>query len=107
MKTHVFYEITKNADSVEGRGPTLSTGIAFTNEESAIEFAGSERYKPFAVMGVVNPQYAKHDVRKVVVQVFETVDDHDDNVESAKEIREKEKALEKLSQREKELLGLA
>ena len=38
MKIFVYYEITKNTDSIEGRGIQVDTGICFESEEEAVNF---------------------------------------------------------------------
>ena len=103
MKTVTFFEVTKNSDSTEGRGHTLPTGIAFTEKDKAVEFACSDRYKPFAVMGCAG-KYSKFNVRKVTTVVYDDLSDYDNNSDAVKLEQTKSNALEKLTKEEIEAL---
>jgi hypothetical protein len=106
MKTIRYFEVTENTEKMEGRGSTVSTGIAFSMKRDAIDFASSDRYKKYAVMGVVNPEYAKHDVKEREIIVYDDITDYDENCGEAKKLKALKKAREKLTKEELELLGL-
>lgn len=106
MKTVRYYEVTKNTDTTEGRGGTVSTGISFTNLDEAVAFVMSEHYKKFAVMGALetNKEHAKFNVRGVNMEVYDHVGDY---VTSKVTLKHNiESALGKLSQYEQTLLGI-
>ncbi len=105
MHPTTLYEITKNSDGIEGKGKTVSTGIAFEHERDAIKFASSEFYAPFAVMNVVDPKMAKHNIRVINLRVWSDFESFDDEVDEA--AREKQKVLDKLSSKERRILGFA
>ena len=104
MKTVTMFEVTRNTDGVEGRGSTVPTGIAFTSLTSATEFVCSNHYKQYAVMGVINERYAKHNVRRSTTVVYDCLDDFENNSEKVQLEKNKAKALEKLSKDEIEAL---
>lgn len=104
MKEITFYEVTANSDTTEGRGHTIYTGICFDHENDALAFAQSDHYKPYAVMGVVNKEYSKFNVKKQTKIVYECFNEYDS--ETQRKIDLKQSALDKLTEEEKEILGL-
>jgi hypothetical protein len=106
MKVINYYVITKNSDSIEGKGREVETDVAFTTEKDAIEFASSHHYKKYAVMGVVDKKYAKHSVSKKTIMLFESVHDYSENNEETAKARLIASAMEKLTPEELKALGL-
>lgn len=104
MKTIEYFEVTKNTDGTEGRGATIGTGIAFEKEQSAIDFANSKHYKKYAVMGYVSGSDGRYNVRKMRVSVYDSFKSFDEKL--FKEEKEKSDALDKLTEKEKKILGL-
>lgn len=92
MKTTIVYAIMRNTDSIEGRGPLEETGIYFKNRGDAIRFAGSDRYKKFAVMGYVSSEYADRYVQEKEILTFDGLTDYDNNLKQM----EIEERLEKI-----------
>ena len=106
MKSIEIFSITGNTDKTEGRGREIDTGISFTTEAAAIEFAKSKHYGQFAVMGYVNQEYAKYNVSHKVFDVFDSMKDYETNHPKAIKENKRLAALAKLTDEEKELLGL-
>tara|TARA_B100000745_G_scaffold294597_1_gene237802 strand:- start:13587 stop:13910 length:324 start_codon:yes stop_codon:yes gene_type:complete len=82
MKTlPAYYEVMYNSDGMEGKGRTLSTGIKFDDEDSAVRFVMSERYRRYAGMGgpPTRYKYAQFCVRRVEEsQVYDSVAEYDE-----------------------------
>lgn len=97
------YIIYKNLDRTEGRGPCVPTNIIFTKEEDAEHFIKTEYFaEMYGVQGC--PGDLSNIVKGTVYQ-YTSLDDFFEHNQSLEEI-EKEKALKKLTDREKKLLGL-
>jgi len=104
MKQHNYFQVLKNRDTTEGRGPMMSTGIGFATESEALKFVTGEVYaKRFGVQGTPG---SEHCIEETTLFVY----DHADEYVSMAEVVDKEKrrraALKKLSTEERELLGL-
>jgi hypothetical protein len=103
-----IWVIQKNADMTEGRGPMIFTGIAFTKLEDAKEYIS----KQYGVMGTKgeSPKQLFRDQNIWSANAHEaelvTVYDSLDSFKDDQDCIDKLKALNKLSPREKELLGL-
>jgi len=106
MEKIQYYVVTENTDKTEGRGISIPTNIAFKNCKDALMFVASDRYKKFAVMGCVGKQYADHYVNNVNVIVYDNIEDYDENSELATKEKIRCAALSKLTDEEKEALGL-
>ena len=92
----IFFDATYNSDTIEGRGPMVSAGI-FTRREDAEKLDGRSKYH---AMGVINPLYPA--IKVMRVKVYHSMEDFDNN--SDESIREK--ALSKLTDADKLVLGL-
>jgi len=102
MSTLDLYAITYNSDGTEGRGREIILGYAHT-KEIAEAIVSNPRFARYCVMGVHNPESCrKYNVHRASVEIFETADGPwaEEN-----EILRKA-ALSKLTQEEKEALGL-
>jgi len=97
MQTTTCHMITCNTDRTEGRGRKVDTGIAFTDEESALAFVDSDFYKPFGCMGTKG---SKHDITRKTISIFDTLQDYAENNAEAKEQKLAEEAKEKLTPEE-------
>jgi hypothetical protein len=106
MKTVTVYAVTENTDKTEGRGQESDTGIYFQSKLEAVRFVSSDRYKKFAVQGVINPKYAEHKVKLRTIALFDNVLDFDQNSEEMVKQQKIAEAKAKLSSEEIELLGL-
>jgi len=109
MEAIEVFSVTENADSTEGKGPTVDTGICFTSETDAVDFASSAHYKKFAVMGFVkigDRNAGKHNVRRRVFELYDSMEDYEINSPIAENEKKRFAALAKLTDEEKELLGL-
>jgi len=98
MKT--IYEITTNSELNDGTGYEIGTGIFFEDYESAISFTQSNHYKEFAVMGVLNERNKSYIKKRIVYTKFYEYTDY-------KKTEKIKNALIKLTEEEKELLGVS
>lgn len=108
MQTIEVYSVTENTDKTEGRGPRKDVGIYFLKEEDALKFVSSKKhYGKYAVMGFVDEKrpYGNNIERKIF-EIFDSIEDYEKDGISAANERKRLNALEKLTQEEKELLGL-
>lgn len=107
MKELKYYEITRNGDSNEGRGPTVRTEIFFRHKSDALIFVKSSRYCQFGVMGTCG---SEHDVRERTTKlpiIYDSLDAYDEaNPDKEKLKRIQAAALAKLTDFEKKVLGL-
>tara|TARA_S200002703_G_scaffold127052_1_gene113653 strand:- start:3120 stop:3443 length:324 start_codon:yes stop_codon:yes gene_type:complete len=104
MEQHTYWQVLKNSDRTEGRGPMLPTDIAFTLQASALEFVKSDHYaKQYGVMGTPGSDYC---VKEVTVFVYESMDEYNENRPERVEERKRQKALSKLSEEDRRVLGL-
>ena len=99
-----YYEITKNTDSVEGRGSTVGTNIFFWEHGDALAFVSSDRYRKFGVMGTTGSTYdiKRHSAK--LPKIYTSLEEYDSE-HSSDTLRKK--ALSKLTKEEKRLLGLS
>ena len=102
-----IWHILKNSDMTEGRGPMISTGIAFTDQKDAIQFIE----KQYGIMGCSGEKarasynhkfFSANCHQAVEITVHSNMKSAMDSINES----EKEKALSKLTSKEKELLGL-
>lgn len=103
MQNMIVFSVQYNTDKVEGRGRQIDTGIYFTKQKDAEEFECSQRYKKYACMGIVGN--TSYNVKEKVINVFDSLEDFDNSDFSL--VEERDKALSKLTQREREVLGLS
>jgi len=96
-----LFAITYNADLTEGRGHTIILGYTKTFE-LAKTIASDPRFSRYCCMGHQNPDDWKHSVSQKPVLIFESVDEPFE----LEEQKLREKALAKLSQEERRVLGL-
>jgi hypothetical protein len=103
MSREDVFAITYNADMAEGRGQTITLGYARTRE-LANAIVSDKRFSKYCCMGFHDAQSCvTRNVNPAQLAIFESVDElYDFDVQS-----ERKKALEKLTQRERDLLGLA
>lgn len=93
--------ILGNSDQVEGRGHSIELAH-FTNHADAVAVCKDERfYKKHGVMGT--PMNTEYDVREKSIRVYDSVqeywDTHDEN-------ERRQRALDKLTEADKVVLGL-
>jgi len=104
MKQHNYFQVLKNIDTTEGRGPMLPTDIGFTTEDAALEFVKSNTYaKKFGVMGTPGSDYC---VDEVTLFVYDSVDEFMNKNPEVEQEKKRRTALKKLSAEERQLLGL-
>lgn len=102
MITQELFAITYNSDSTEGRGHTVTLGYA-KSKKLAEEIVSDPRFGRFCVMGVHHaPDCRKYNVDEKTILIFESVDEPFD----LEKQKLREQALKKLSQEEREVLGL-
>lgn len=106
MQTITFWEVLENADKVEGKGSMVGTGIAFPSKEAAVAFASSKHYKPYAVMGIINKEYAMYDVKEKCITIFSSMEDFENNFEAHKKEVIRQRAINKLTKEERDALGI-
>lgn len=98
-----FYAVTKNSDSTEGKGYTIQLGH-FANEGQALTCAKDKRYAKHCVMGVHDPDSARHYVMPVHIKLY---NDPEAFFAQYDKVVIRERALAKLNKEEREALGLA
>ncbi len=104
MKKLEYWEITQNADSTEGRGPSVATGFAATSKKVAPEIVKSPEYgKRFGVMGTKGNEY---DVRECVVLVVDSFQEFCDALPISVQEKARLRALSKLNDEDRKVLGL-
>jgi hypothetical protein len=103
MNSMSGYIIYKNLDRTEGRGPCVPTNIMFEKEIDALAFIATGYFaETYGVQGCAGgPSNIVHGT----FRQYTSLDDFFGHKKSLEEI-EKEKALNKLTDREKKLLGL-
>jgi subtilase family serine protease len=101
MQNIKFYSVMGHSDTTEGRGP-LIVAARFSNEMSAIKFYQSNEYLRWCVMGYRGNVSPSIYVREDSITIFDSYDE----CQAEKIELEKKKALDKLTDREKKLLGL-
>jgi len=99
-----FFEVMKNSDRTEGRGPLLGTGIAFINKDDAVTFAESKEYADR--WGVMGTPGGEHDVWEREVVVFNDYAEFNREYPQHERERLKRQALKKLTQEERVALGV-
>ena len=106
MKILSHFNVMKNTDTTEGRGRLVPTGIAFSDEDEAIEFVMSPNYKRYAVMGYLpNSQSdASYYVRKECTVIFDSLEEYEEKNGALAREQAKNNALEKLNKVELEAL---
>ncbi len=104
MQTHTVYEVIKVVYDSEDNESYESSGIFFFAEKEAISFVSSERYyRAFSVRANRRNKGTFNDyVRKRVIEIFDSVKEYDKSADQ----RDKDIALGKLTERERQLLGL-
>lgn len=104
MEQHNYWQVLRNSDTTEGRGPMLPTDIAFILEASALTFVKSDHYaKTWGVQGMPGND---HCVKKMTVFVYDSLDDYNDNTPERVLERKRQAALCKLSTEDRQVLGL-
>jgi len=104
MKTIKFYQVMKNLDRTEGRGPMIPADIGFTNQTSALAFVTSDYYaKEYGVQGTPGSEY---DVKERTYFIYDSFDEWDQHSPDRVDERKRENALAKLTVEERSLLGL-
>jgi hypothetical protein len=108
METREVYSVLECTDKNEGRGAMVATGVYFKTESSAIDFITSNHYSKYAVMGVIprSNKEASLYCRLVVISVYDDLNDYNQNSKEMVTKRLKVSALNKLTNEEKEALGL-
>ena len=85
----------------------VGTGVCFLNESDAMTFCSSERYREFAIMGVLS-DYCKNNYKKVYAQIHENLDSYDSyDCEAAKAAEEADDIINGLSTAQLKALKLA
>jgi hypothetical protein len=108
MQEITFYEVLRAKFDDEGNYTTEKSGIIFRSEGDALEFAASHRYEDcFGELAtrfskLTKPPPPTELVTKRMLIVYSDLTEYD----KAKECTDRLIALEKLSQRERSLLGL-
>lgn len=106
MKLVEYFVIMEEIDKTEGRRGLKDTSIAFRTEEAAIRFASSYHFKQFAIMGYVNASAAPTYVARRTLAILDDVDDYKAYAEKRRVAQIRDKALAKLTKKEREVLGL-
>lgn len=107
MKTISYFAVMENTDKTEGRGLCIPTGIGFEREEDALDFVASPSYAKYATMGVPpSRQWAGAYVNRIAITVFDDLDECEIQFPELEKIRKRKKALAKLTDEERALLGL-
>lgn len=101
-KISTFFAVTKNSDSIEGKGHTIQLGH-FQTQEMALACAKDKRYAQFCVQGYHDPARAHYDVVPVTLTIYDSPDSF-----FALHSREaaRQRALAKLTKEEQKILGL-
>lgn len=100
-----LYQILSNTDLTEGRGYKVCTGIFFKTKAKAERFVTSDRFKPFAVMGVLpEKSTAHHHYESTTVSVFDGMSDYDNNTEELERQKQLAEIKDKLTSEELALL---
>lgn len=105
MINETFFAVMYNTDQTEGRGSSIFTGIGFRKKSDAIAFVRSAHYaKRYGVMGTVGDEF------NVKEMMFTIYDNFAEAIGLAEELARAEtrfKALSKLTDEEREVLGLS
>jgi hypothetical protein len=108
MPDRKYYEITKNSDSIEGRGVTMTTGIYFWKKSDALAFVESYRYASrFGIMGTRGNEYDIREKTTRLPTIYESLEEYDEanpDPETLKKL--KAQALAKLTAAERKALKL-
>lgn len=102
MKTEKLFEITRNSDNVEGKGYSITLGYVRSIDQ-AKAIVNDIQFKRYCVMGVHTPGKHDHEIRERDIIVYDTPEEfwreHDNE-------NKRQKALAKLTDEDKRLLGL-
>lgn len=102
MKVETLFAITHNSDLTEGRGHTVILGYTRT-QELANAIVSDKRFSRWCCMGVHDARECqRHNVRKQDVVIFENAEE----IYAREEDLERKKALAKLTDHDKKILGL-
>lgn len=94
------YGVYCSADRTEGRGPSVHTGLCFRSKSEAQKYVRSQDYaNRYGVMGTTGSDF---DVRAMVLYIMDTVED----LNASRKEEARQKALAKLTEEDKQALGL-
>lgn len=102
MKTFKVWACTANRDQTEGRGPSYDVCYAETREVALKIVNNPLFYGKYGVMGCQPFDGGKYDVSEREMFVYESISEYLESEKNA----EIKAALSKLTDKEKELLGL-
>lgn len=100
MKSIKCFEVLGHTDTTEGRGP-MKVVARFSNKEAALLYVKSKRYAEWCVMGCLS-SYDVNNIKETTIIIMESVEEIDEAINMDRKAR----ALAKLSDEEKKLLGL-
>jgi hypothetical protein len=102
MKPIKLFAVKKNNDQTEGRGPMVD--VYYTEkQELALKIVNSEIfYRKYGVQGTPPYENGKHDVGPKDIVILEN---YEDFLKAEKNIKA-QKALDKLTEEDKQILGL-
>ena len=102
MKTLKVWACTANRDTTEGRGANYDVCYAATRETALKIVNNPLYYGRYGVMGCSPYKHGEYDVSEREMVIYDTVSEYLDSVKS----KEVKTALAKLTDKEKQLLGL-
>ena len=104
MKHMTFFAIMANYDTTEGRGSMFFTGVGFASKAEAIRFVKSDLFaKKWGVMGTHGSEY---DVEEMSVAIYDTYGECEANLKTKFKADRRIAALAKLTDEDREVLGL-
>lgn len=102
MKTIKIWACTANRDQTEGRGPIYDVCYASTKEVALKIVTNPTYYGKYGVMGCGPYDGGKYDISEREMVVYDNVSEYLEDIKN----EEVKTALNKLTDKEKELLGL-
>lgn len=100
MKKIECFEVLGHTDTTEGRGP-MKVIARFSTETAANKYIESSAYKKWCVMGHLST-YDKNNIKRTTIIILDSVDE----LSELENEEFKARALAKLTQQERKVLGL-
>lgn len=97
-----YHEVWENTDKSEGKGRSKFTGICFTTRSEAVKFAKSDTYAE--LYGVMGTKGGDYDVVSEDRAIYMCADDV--SAKNQRKIDKRNRALAKLTDEDRKLLGL-
>lgn len=104
MQRVIVYAIMADQDRTEGRGGLYFTGLTFDTKACATKFVQSDLYaQKWGVMGTHGGEY---NIREMTITMYNSYEEARKKFPEYENAQRRQKALDKLTQEDREALGL-